>query len=120
MSNIKQAIKNNIVAPYNKYSLSQEKLGKVLKPNSSKNTCIISYKNVDGITVIKEDVPVKKNSQRGILGGFPSEGDFVELQEVGKIIRITGIVDKSRIAEAKAANKDTHSGQSSFSGNLGI
>lgn len=120
MSNLKKVFRDNIVAPYNKYSLSQEKLGKVLKTNSSKNTCVVSYKNIDGITVIKEDVPVKKTSQKGILGGFPSVGDYVELKEVGKVIRITGIVDKNRITEANNANKDTHSGKTDYAGHLGI
>lgn len=120
MANLKKTFRDNIVAPYNKYSLSQEKLGEVLKADSNRNTCVISYKNIDGIMVIKEDVPVKKSSLRGILGGFPKKGDKVELQEVGKIIRVTGIVDQSRLTETKKANNDTHSGQSSFSGNLGI
>lgn len=120
MSNLKNVFKNNIIAPYNKYNLSQEKLGEVLSSDADRNVCTISYKNIDGVLTIKEDVPVKKSSLRGILGGFPKTGDFVEIQEVGKIIRITGIVDKNRLTAEKKENKDSHSGPSTFSGNLGF
>lgn len=120
MSNLKNIFKDNIVAPYNKYSISQEKLAEVLDTNEDRNVCTISYKNIDGILTIKEDVPVKKSSLRGILGGFPKTGDYVEIEEVGKVIRITGLVDKSRLTAEKSSNNDTHSGPATFSGNLGF
>lgn len=120
MSSLKNVFRNNIIAPYSKYNLSQEKLGEVLSTDSDRNVCTISYKSVDGILIIKEDVPVKKSSLRGILGGFPKTGDFVEIQEVGKVVRIIGIVDKSRLTTKKEKNNDSHSGPSTFSGNLGF
>lgn len=120
MSNFKKNFRDNIVAPYTKYSLSQEKIGKVLEADSKRNLCTIMYKNIDGILVTKSNVPCKKSSLKGILKSFPKKGDYVELQEVGKIIRITGVVDKNTITEVEQELYDTNSGTSDIGGYLGI
>lgn len=39
MSNLKNIFKDNIVAPYNKYNISQEKLAEVLDTNEDRNVC---------------------------------------------------------------------------------
>ena len=49
MSNFRKNFRDNVVAPYNKYSLSQEKLGEIIDTNKNKKTCTVSYKNIDGI-----------------------------------------------------------------------
>ena len=90
MSSFKKKLKDNIITPYNKYSLSHEKVAEVLATNSDKNTCSVMYKNVDGVLVTKHDVPYKKTT-KGILHGFPKVGDYVEITEVGNIIRISDV-----------------------------
>lgn len=120
MSNFKKTLRDNVIAPYNKYSLSQEKVGEVIESYPERNMCTVMYKNIDGILVTRTNVVCKKSSLKGILKGFPKVGEWVELQEVGKIIRITGIAEKNMLAEAKQENTDIYSGASDFSGFLGI
>lgn len=120
MSNLKKVFRDNVIAPYSKYNLSQEKIGEVLEADADRNVCTVMYKNIDGILVTKSNIPCKKIPLRGILKGFPKVGEYVELQEVGNIIRITGVVDKKSIAESKQQTFDSYSGISDFSGYLGI
>lgn len=117
MSGLRKTIKDSIISPYNKYNLSQEKLGEVIESDSKSNTCKITYKNVDGVKVIKENVPVK--NQKGFFNGFPKVGDYVEVQEVGKSIRITGVVDKSQL-KTDTQTSDIQSNFIDFCGHLGI
>ena len=119
MSNFRKNFRDNVVAPYNKYSLSQEKLGEIIDTNKNKKTCTVSYKNIDGIKVITSDVPVKSYLSSAI-GGFPKQGDFVEIQESGKSIRIISVVKKNQIIESEQTTGDIYSNGASFSGNLGI
>lgn len=116
---LKNTFRNNIVAPYSKHNTSQEKLGEVLAADEKRNVCTISYKNVDGMLVIKDDVVVLRNSVKGVVAGFPEVGDYVEIEEVGKIIRITGIVDKSRLTAENNSNNDSQAGAATYSGSLG-
>ena len=119
MSNFRKNFRDNVVAPYNKYSLSQEKLGEIIDTNKNKKTCTVSYKNIDGIKVITSEVPVKSYLSSAI-GGFPKKGDFVEIQESGKSIRIISVVKKNQIIESEQTTGDIYSNGASFSGNLGI
>lgn len=119
MSSFKKKLKDNVITPYNKYSLSHEKIAEVLETNSGKNACTIVYKNVDGIMVTKHDVPCKKTA-RGIVNGFPKVGDFVEITEAGNIVRITGVVDKDTVAQAKQQTSDIYSGIVDYGGLLGM
>ncbi len=119
MSNFRKNFRDNVVAPYNKYNLSQEKLGEIIDTNKNKKTCTVSYKNVDGIKVIASDVPVKSYLS-ATIGGFPKKGDFVEIQEVGKSVRIISVIEKNQIVEAEQTTGDIYSNGASFSGNLGI
>ena len=118
MSSFRKTLKDNVIAPYNKYSLSHEKIGEVLEADAKKNVCTIMYKNIEGILVTKSDVPCKKGSSKGFLKGFPKKGEYVELQEVGNIVRITGVVDKSNITEEQKTTTDIYSGMSDFGGFL--
>ena len=108
MSNFRKNFRDNVVAPYNKYSLSQEKLGEIIDTNKNKKTCTVS-----------SDVPVKSYLSSAI-GGFPKKGDFVEIQESGKSIRIISVVKKNQIIESEQTTGDIYSNGASFSGNLGI
>lgn len=119
MSNFKKNLKDNVVAPYNKYNLSQEKLAEILDTDKKKKTCTISYRNVDGIKQIKSNVPVKDYLSSAI-GGFPKAGDYVEIQEVGRNVRIVSIIKKNQIVEAEQETGDKYSYGSSFSGYLGV
>ena len=117
-SNFKNNLKNNIIAPYNKYNLSQEKLAEVLDTDKKKKTCTISYRNIDGIKKVTPNVLVKDYLSSGI-GGFPKPGDYVEIQEVGKTVRIVSIVKKS-VVESEQVTGDKYSYGSSFGGYLGV
>lgn len=119
MSNFKKKLKDNVITPYNKYSLSHEKIAEVLETNSDKHACTILYKNVDGIMVTKHDVPYKKTA-KGFYNGFPKAGDYVEITEAGNVVRITGVVDKNTIAQAKQQTTDIHSGLADYGGLLGM
>lgn len=118
MSKFKKSLKDNIIAPYNKYNLSQEKLGEILDTDKKKKTCTVSYRNVDGIKKVTPNVPVKDYLSSAI-GGFPKPGDYVEIQEVGKSIRIVSIVKKD-IVEAEQTTGDKYSNGSSYLGYMGI
>lgn len=118
MSNFRKNLKDNIVAPYNKYNLSQEKLAEILDTDKKKKTCTVSYRNVDGIKKITSNVPVKDYLSSAI-GGFPKPGDYVEIQEVGQTIRIVSIVKKD-IIEAEQVTGDKYSNGSSYNGYLGV
>lgn len=118
MSNLRKSIKDNVIAPYNKYNLSQEKLGEVIEVNKKNSTCKVTYRNVDGIKIIKDNVPIRKD--KGFFKGLPKKGDYVEIQEVGRNIRIMSIVDTSSITNSNTETKDIHSSGSDFSGYLGI
>lgn len=120
MGNLKKAIKDNVLSDYSKYTLSQEKIGEVIEADADRNICTITYKNLEGILVVATDVPCKKLPLSGILKGFPKIGDFVEIQESGKDVRITGIIKKNTMAEVKQQNNDMHSGTNSFGGFLGM
>lgn len=119
MSNFKKNFRDNIVAPYNKYSISQEKLGEILDVNKNKKTCTVSYKNVDGIKVIASDVPVKSYLS-SVIGGFPKKGDYVEIQENGKSVRIVSVIESNLIVESEQTTGDIYSNGASYGGNLGI
>ena len=80
---------------------------------------VLADKNIDGIKVIASDVPVKSYLSSAI-GGFPKKGDFVEIQESGKSIRIISVVKKNQIIESEQTTGDIYSNGASFSGNLGI
>ncbi|MGL4877946.1 hypothetical protein [Paraclostridium dentum] len=118
MSNFKKTLKDNVVAPYNKYNLSQEKLGEVISTNEKRNTCSVTYRNVDGIKVVKDNVPVKNS--KGLFNGFPKVGDYVELQEVGRTVRILSVVDQSLIGNSNTETNDIYSNSSDACGYLGI
>ena len=118
MSNFKKNLKDNVVAPYNKYNLSQEKLAEILDTDKKKKTCTVSYRNVDGIKKISTNVPVKDYLSSAI-GGFPKIGDYVEIQEVGKTIRIVSIIKKD-IVKSEQTTGDKYSNGSSYSGYHGI
>lgn len=119
MSNFRKSFRDNIVAPYNKYNLSQEKLGEVLDTNKKKKTCTISYKNIDGVKVVAPNVPVK-SYLTSMAGGFPKVGDFVEIQEVGKNVRITSVVERNLIMDGEKETGDTFSNGSTTGGYLGV
>lgn len=119
MSNFKKNFRDNVVAPYNKYNLSQEKLGEVLDTNKKKKTCTVSYKNVDGIKIISTDVPVKSYLS-SMAGGFPKKGDYVEIQEVGKSVRIISVIKKNTIMDNEKSTGDNYSNGSETGGYLGI
>lgn len=119
MSNFKKNLKDNIISPYNKYNLSQEKLGEVLSVNKKKKTCTVSYRNIDGIKVITDNVPVKSYLAYK-AGGFPKKGDYVEIQEVGKTIRITNVLDKNLATGENQKTEDEYSYSCDIGGYLGI
>lgn len=118
MSNFKNSLKNNVISPYNKYNLTQEKLGEVIGTDKKTKTCTVSYRNVDGIKVVKKNVPVK--NEKGLFKGFPKKGDYVELQEVGKSVRILSVVDKNTITNSNTKTDDVYSSYSDFGGYIGI
>lgn len=120
MSGFKKNFRDNVIAPYNKYSQSYYKLAEVLESDSKRNTCTISYVNLDGISVISENVPYKKGFLRGFLGGFPKKGDYVEIQELNRSVKILDVIDINKITNSDNPTTDIYSGGSSFSGNLGI
>lgn len=116
--NFKNNFKSNVISPYNKYNLSQEKLGEVIESNKDKKTCTVSYRNVDGVKVVKNNVPVK--NEKGIFKGFPKKGDYVELQEVGRTVRILSVVDKNMLSSGDPETDDIYSSYSNFGGYIGI
>ena len=116
--NFKNNFKNNVISPYNKYNLSQEKLGRVIESNKDSKTCTVSYRNVDGIKVVKNNVPVK--NEKGIFKGFPKKGDYVELQEVGRTVRILSVVDKNLLSSGDPETDDIYSSYSNYGGYLGF
>ena len=116
--NFKNNFKNNVISPYNKYNLTQEKLGEVIETNKDTKTCTVSYRNVDGIKVVKNNVPVK--NEKGIFKGFPKKGDYVEIQEIGRTVRILSIVDKNLLSNGNTERYDLSSSFSNFGGYIGI
>lgn len=118
MSNFKNNLKNNVISPYNKYNLSQGKLGEVINVNKDKKTCTVSYKNVDGVRTVKSDVPVK--NEKGFFKGFPKKGDYVELEEVNKTVRILSVVDKNTVNDSNTKTGDIFPSMSDFGGFIGI
>lgn len=119
MSNFRKNFRDNVVAPYNKYNLSQEKLAEVIEVNKKKKTCTVSYRNIDGIKVISDNVPVK-GYLSSKAGGFPKKGDYVEIQEVGKTVRILSVIDKNLITGKDQKTGDTYSNSCDTGGFLGI
>jgi hypothetical protein len=85
----KNAIKGNVIVPYNKYGTNQEKIAEVLAIDEAKGRCDITYVNVDGIYTTTNNVPIKKNS-KGVVTWFPEVGDKVEIQENGRRVIILG------------------------------
>lgn len=118
MSNFKQAIKNNVLSQNNKYSLDQEKIAEVLQSDSRSNTCTLFYKNSDGTGVTRDNVLLNTN-QFNINVGFPKKGDYLEIREVGKSIRIVGRLD-SKHATSIQDTTDSYSKGTDISGYLGI
>ncbi|MEG1494765.1 MAG: hypothetical protein RR406_00475 [Bacilli bacterium] len=118
MSNFKNNFKNNVISPYNKYNLTQEKLGEVIDRNKDTKTCTVSYRNIDGIKVVKSNVPVK--NEKGLFKGFPKKGDYVEIQEIGKTVRILSVVDKKLASNSDTKTGDEYSSYSDFGGFIGI
>lgn len=118
MSNFKNSLKSNVISPYNKYNLSQEKLGEVIEVNSKTKTCKVTYRNIDGVKVIKDNVPVK--NEKGLFKGFPKAGDIVELQEIGRSVRILSVVDKNLISSNDVEIDDVYSSFSDYGGFIGI
>ena len=116
--NFKNNFNNNVISPYNKYNLTQEKLGEVIETNKDTKTCTVSYRNVDGIKVVKNNVPVK--NEKGIFKGFPKKGDYVEIQEIGRTVRILSIVDKNLLSNGNTETDDLYSSFSNFGGYIGI
>ena len=116
--NFKNNFKNNVISPYNKYNLTQEKLGEDIETNKETKTCTVSYRNVDGIKVVKNNVPVK--NEKGIFKGFPKKGDYVEIQEIGRTVRILSIVDKNLLSNGNTETDDLYSSFSNFGGYIGI
>lgn len=115
----KNKLKDGVIAPYNKYNLSQEKLGQVISINKDKRTCTVTYRNVDGIRLVKDDVPVRDYSPSS-AGNFPKEGDYVEIQEVGKTVRILSVVPKDLTVDSQKETGDDFSNGASFGGFIGI
>lgn len=118
MSSFKNNLKNNVISPYNKYNLSQEKLGEVIESSKDTKTCTVTYRNIDGIKVIKNNVPVK--NEKGLFKGFPKKGDKVELQEVGRSVRILSIVDENFMSSDEMKVDDIYSSYSDFGGYIGV
>lgn len=119
MSSFKKNFRDSIVAPYIKYNQTQKNVGEVLQADKKRKTCTISYTNISGISIVEKNVPYKKGLLRGFLGGFPKEGDYVELEEDNKLIRIINVIDKEDITESNTT-EDTQSSGSSYSGYLGV
>lgn len=120
MNNLKKAFRDNIVAPYTKYNLSNDNIGEVIEADADRNICTVTYKNIDGISVTKSNVPVKNLPIKGILKGFPKVGEYVELQETTAGVRITGIASKKQISESNEETSDVYSGIADFLGFLGL
>lgn len=118
MSSFKNNLKNNVLSPYNKYNLSQEKLGEVIDINKSTKTCTVTYRNIDGIKVVKSNVPVK--NEKGLFKGFPKKGDTVEIQEVGRSVRILSVVDDNYLTGDQQEVDEVYSSMSDFGGYLGV
>ena len=117
---LKNSIKDNVVAPYNKYnSYLNNKVGEVLKVDKKANTCTIVYKNSNGIMQIEENAIYRQSSSTGFLDYKPKKGDYVELEEEGNVVRIIGAY-KKKIVEEMKENNDTYAGSSDYGGNLGI
>ena len=115
----KNKLKDGVIAPYNKYNLSQEKLGQVISADKDKNTCTVTYKNVDGIKMVRDNVPVK-GYLTAVAGNFPKKGDYVELQEVGKNISIRNVIDKDLLVDGEKETGDIYSSGASYAGYIGI
>lgn len=118
MSNLKKNIKENIVAPYNKYNLTQERIAEVIEADPKKNSCTLLYKGIDGNYSIRENVPCKKSTSTGVIERFPAVGDHVEVEESGKIIRITGVIEEAMIQPEKTTS-DIFAGSPDYAGILG-
>lgn len=118
MSSFKNNLKNNVISPYNKYNLSQEKLGEVIEVNKDTKTCTVAYRNIDGVRVIKNNVPVK--NEKGLFKGFPKKGDYVELQEVGRSVRILSVVGDNYVSSDDASTDDVYSSYVDYCGYIGI
>lgn len=118
MSSFKKNLKNNVISPYNKYNLSQEKLGEVIEIDKNTKTCTVSYRNIDGIKVVQSNVPVK--NEKGLFKGFPKAGDIVELQEVGRSVRILSVVNDNYVTGDKQKTSEIYSGFSDFGGYVGV
>lgn len=119
MSNFRKNFRDNVVAPYNKYNLSQEKLAEVLDVNKKKKTCTVTYRNIDGIKIVADNVPVK-GYLSSKAGSFPKKGDYVEIQEVGKTVRILSVIDKNLLTGEDQSTGDTYSNSTDIGGYLGI
>lgn len=117
---LKNSIKNNVIAPYNRYNSNlNNKVGEVLAIDKKANTCTVSYKNSNGIMTVDEKVQYKQSSSTGFLDYKPKKGDYVELEEEGNVVRIIGVY-KKKIVEEMKKNNDTYAGSSDYGGNLGI
>lgn len=84
-----KAIKNNIVSPYNKYNIDQEKIAEILTADKEKNAYTISFITKDGISDVVYNVPVKPTID-GSVPWAPKEGDLVEIKEQHQRILIIG------------------------------
>ncbi|MGL5507546.1 MAG: hypothetical protein ACRDB0_06565 [Paraclostridium sp.] len=108
MSRLGKAIKNNIVAPHDKYSITQEKVAEVLDADERLECCDILYINVDGIPTTATKVPVKTGN--GLFAWFPKAGDKVEIREQGKRVIIVGESKEHKaVAEDTSAELDYYS-----------
>lgn len=117
MPSFKQTMKDKLLSPYSKTSLSSDKVADVIAEEDGK--CVLVYKNMDGILVKKENVPVKK-SLKGIFNGKVKKGDKVEIQETGNIIRVIRVLDKNDYNDKDEKTSDISSGTSDFGGFLGV
>lgn len=117
MASFKQSMKDKILSTYNKSILSSDKVADVLDVEDGK--CVIAYKNMDGILVKKENVPVQK-SLKGIFTGGVKKGDKVEIQESSNIVRIVRILNKDDYTRKDEKTNDISSGMSDFGGYLGL
>lgn len=108
MSRLGKAIKNNILAPHDKYSISQEKVAEVINTDEERECCDIIYINVDGIPTTATGVPVKTGA--GLFAWFPKVGDKVEIREHNKRVTVTGEAkDLSMVASDTTASLDYYS-----------
>ena len=59
-------------------------------------------------------------NEKGIFKGFPKKGDYVEIQEIGRTVRILSIVDKNLLSNGNTETDDLYSSFSNFGGYIGI